>query len=119
MIELSRHHNAQALKVGRSLVVVNDMPLRDEQQVARLYSLLVGVDAVLHPTLDAESHDDEVDATGAFRQEVVEHTMAQHQAVAHCFDILALAHHGQRDVCDDSIFLCLTHQCWRRWRSSR
>ena len=67
MIELRREQDEKALKIGRGLVIIYDVTLRDKHQDTRLNMLLTRIDSISGCTLLAQSHYDEVHADGALR----------------------------------------------------
>ena len=108
VVERRRYHDAQTLKVWRRHVVVDDMPFRDEQQVAGFHHLLARINAVLGASLLAQGHEDEVQPGRLAGYRGVGYAVGQHQLAVQAFCIAPQAGILQAGLVD---MIVLTHGC--------
>ena len=108
VVVLGGEHDAETLEVGRRLIVVDDMSLGDEHQVARLNHLLACVDTILRLALLAHRHQNEVKTRGRLRDRCFADAVGEYQTVSHVLGIAPLLCLFQCGICNSIVYHVFT-----------
>ena len=85
--EMDGHHDTQAFHILGMLITVHDMTVADYQDIARFDHLFLGIQLVHHLSLDTQSDQDEVHASGLCRHRCLVDTFCQQEVVVQIYGL--------------------------------